>query len=142
MERQSSSLHMSHMSSEEPLPSESSETASHPSDATAFRRVILHRTCGVTLRAHPTIANEFQRQRQRAFLDVQLNIRNHTVLIQTHQLMVMPRQRIHRRALETGASSHFANPSQFCRLPQNSQKNLRWKSGKARTDSWRCPTAE
>jgi hypothetical protein len=41
------------------------------------------------------------------FCHVQLNIRDHPVLIQTNQLMVMPRQRVHRNASEKPHFRYF-----------------------------------
>jgi len=55
-------------------------------------RMILHRTRDPTLGAHNMVANELQRQSQRLVPHVQLNIRDHPVLIQTNQLLVMPRE--------------------------------------------------
>jgi hypothetical protein len=69
--------------------------------------MILHRTRDPTLGAHNMVANELRRQSQRLVPHVQLNIRNHPVLIQTNQLMVMPRQRVHRNAPEKPHFRYF-----------------------------------
>jgi hypothetical protein len=53
------------------------------------------------------VANELQRQSQRLVPHVQLNIRDHPVLIQTNQLMVMPRQRVHKNASEKPHFRYF-----------------------------------
>ena len=90
--------------------------------AAALCHMIPHRICGTTIRTHNRFAIEFQRQSQRTFLSVRLNIREHPVLIPTYPWMVMPRRRIHKSASQKGASLHFANLSQFPRLPQKPQK--------------------
>ena len=69
--------------------------------------MILHRTRGPTLGAHNMVANELQRQSQRIVPHVQLNIRDHPVLIQANQLMVMPRQRAHSNASEKPHFRYF-----------------------------------
>jgi hypothetical protein len=69
--------------------------------------MILHRTRGPTLEAHNMVANELQRQSQRIVPHVQLNIRDHPVLIQANQLMVMPRQRAHSNAAEKPYFRYF-----------------------------------
>jgi len=66
--------------------------------------MILHRARGPTSGAHSTVANQLQRRSQRLVPHVQLNIRDHPVLIQTNQLMVMPRQRVHSN---TSEKPHF-----------------------------------
>ena len=72
-----------------------------------LRRMILHRTRGPTLGTHNVVTNELQRQSQRLVPHVQLNIRDHPVLIQTNQLMVMPRQRVRRNASEKPHFRYF-----------------------------------
>ncbi len=91
---------------------------------TPLRRMILHRTRGPTLGTHNVVTNELQRQSQRLVPHVQLNIRDHPVLIQTNQLMVMPRQRVRRNASEKPHFRYFQISVNSTRSHKNPRRTL------------------